>query len=269
MTTQELIKAGRLMEARAQVVADIKAAPADTKVRTLLFQILAFYGEWDKAVHHLDLLVLPQAKGETGVQLYRYLIAAERHRSAVFRGECLPDFMTPEPPFLSDCFALREALSAGNVDAASELLAAIDTMMPEISGTIQDEPFTGFYDTDASLFPFLELFIHDRYLWIPFASLRELSIPQPTTLMDLLWTPARIVTTDGLTSNCFLPVLYPESASHENDLVRMGKMTEWAELGNGFYRGYGEHVYQVGDAEKSLLELGEITFTITSSGTEL
>ena len=268
MTVQECIKAGRLVDARARLTAEIKAAPTNSTTRTLLFQILAFCGEWDKAGRHLDLLALQQASLESGAQLYRNLLVAERHRSAVFRGERLPDFMTAEPPFLSPCFAFRSALAAGKTDEASTLLAKIEGLMPEMSCTVQGESFTGFYDTDSSLFPFLELFIHDRYLWIPFASLRELSIPRPETLMDLLWTPAQVVTTDGLTSNCFLPVLYPDSASHGNELVRMGKMTEWAELGGGFCRGYGEHVYQVGDGEKSLLELGEVTFTVTSSGTE-
>jgi len=260
MTAKELIQAGRLSDARVKLAEEIKAAPTNAGVRTLLFQVLAFCGEWDKAGRHLDLLAMRNDKAATGVQVYKNFVTAEKARGAVLRGERLPEFMTPEPAYLSLCFAFRESLAAGRIDEASSLCAEIEALLPEVSGEADGVPFGGFLDTDASLFPFLELFIHDRYLWIPFTSLRELSIPQPTTLMDLLWTPARVVTTEGLTSNCFLPVLYPETASQENEPTRMGKMTDWREVAPGFYRGFGQHVYQVGEEEKSLLELREVTF---------
>ncbi len=268
MTVSELLRSGRVGDARIRQVEVVKANPGDAGARMILFQILAFLGEWDKAERHLDILSQQNSKTETGVQFYRNLVAAERHRGAVLRGERLPEFMTTEPAYLSRCFAFREYLAVGRINDASSLLAEIDPLMPELSGVADGVPFSGFSDTDASLFPFLELFIHDRYLWMPFTSLRELTVPQPTTLLELLWTPAQVVTWDGLTSNCVLPVLYPDSASHEDEQVRMGRTTDWREWGGGFSRGYGQHVYQVGEEEKSLLELREVTFTAAPTKVE-
>ena len=100
MTPVDLIREGRLSEARESLVAVIKAAPGNTKDRNLLFQVLAFCGEWDKAERHLDLLGLQNVHPATGVQFCKNLVAAERERLRVFRGEKIPSFMTKEPPYL-------------------------------------------------------------------------------------------------------------------------------------------------------------------------
>ena len=78
--------------------------------------------------------------------------------------------------------------------------------------------------------------------------------------MDLLWTSAQITTWDGLTLNCFLPVLYPESFRHEDDRLKRGRMTDWMDLGQGFYQGVGQHVFQVGEKEIGILEIEEAVF---------
>ncbi|HAA04476.1 MAG TPA: virulence protein SciE type, partial [Syntrophobacteraceae bacterium] len=46
MEPKELIRAGRLTEARTLLTEAVKASPADMGLRTLLFQVLVFFGEW-------------------------------------------------------------------------------------------------------------------------------------------------------------------------------------------------------------------------------
>jgi type VI secretion system protein ImpE len=265
MTAKELIQAGRLMDARAQLTEEIKVAPTNVSARTLLFQVLAFSGEWDKAERHLDILALQNVKAETGVQVYKNLVAAERERQEVYRGERCPSFMTTTPPYLQLFFAFRESLIRGNLAEAELLFAQVEGQLPVVSGVINGVPFRDFRDGDSFLSHFLEVFVHDKILWIPFDSLRELSVQPPKTLLELLWIPARIVTWEGLTTNCFLPVLYPDSATHDNELVRLGRMTDWLEMGGGFYRGLGQHVFLIDDDQKGLLELRDVTFTAPSS----
>ena len=261
MTAKELIQAGRLVDARAHLTEEIKAVPTNAGARTLLFQVLAFSGEWDKAERHLDILALQNAKAETGVQVYKNLVTAERKRLEVFRGERCPSFMTATPPYLELFFAYRKSLLEGNIAEAERYVAQIEDQLPIISGVLNGVPFSGLRDGDSLLSYFMEVFIHDTVLWVPFDSLRELSVQTPKTLLELLWIPARIVTWEGLTTDCFLPVLYPDSATHDNELVRMGKMTDWRNLGGGFFRGRGQHVFLTDDEEKGLLELRDIAFT--------
>jgi len=102
--------------------------------------------------------------------------------------------------------------------------------------------------------------MHDRYVWIPFESLGELSISPPKTLLDLLWSPARLLTWEGLSANCYLPVLYPDSCAHVDDRVKLGRVTEWLPAGGSFVRGVGQHVFQAGEEDVSLLEIRDVVF---------
>jgi len=261
MDAKELLRAGKLTAARAQLAEEVKASPSDPAKRTLLFQALLFGGEWDKAERHLDILAAQNSSTETGAQVYKNLITAERKRMEVVSGNRRPEFMTSTPPFLDAFFLAREKLLAGKAQEAAACYRDMEKQLPEITGTLDGVTFKGLTDMDACIPWFMEVFIHDRYLWVPFSSLLELSISEVKTLFDTIWSPARIVTVDGLTTNCFVPVLYPGSPSSSDDLVRLGRMTVWEELGEGFYRGSGQHLLQVGELEKGLLEIRELVVT--------
>jgi type VI secretion system protein ImpE len=265
MNAKELIQAGRLKEARQQVAAEVKAAPSDPAKRTLLFQVLALCGEWDKAEAHLDVLASQDVKTEVGAQLYKSLLAAEREREAVSL-ERLPAILPKSPPYLEAYLAARRKLEAGEVEEVGQLLGQAESHRPPASGIADGAPFKDFRDTDTFLEFFLEAMVHGHYVWIPFESLRELSIPPPRTLMDLLWTAARVITGEGLVMNCHLPVLYPGSHTHEDDRVKLGRMTDWLSLGGPYVRGVGQHVFQVGEGEKALLEIRELAFDARHAG---
>ena len=222
MDSKELIKANRLSDARTQLIEEVKASPADAGKRTLLFQVLSFCGEWDKAERHLDILVMQDSRSETGVQVYKNLLSAERERLEVLEGDRRPSFMTTTPSYLDRYFAAWEKVKEGKSAEASELYEKIEAEIPPISGMVNGRKFSGFRDTDTFLSRFIEVFIHEHYLWLPVSSLRELTIAAPKTLLDLLWAPANITTWEGLTTICYLPVLYPGSSFHEDDLVRLG-----------------------------------------------
>jgi type VI secretion system protein ImpE len=127
-------------------------------------------------------------------------------------------------------------------------------------------PFEGLRDTDTALAFFLEAFVHDRYVWLPFEALRELVIPAPRSLFDLLWTPVLVTTWEGLSLNCYLPVLYPESFLHADDRIKLGRMTDWTSMGSAIARGVGQHVLQAGPDEWALLDIRAVVFTPAAAG---
>jgi type VI secretion system protein ImpE len=260
MNSKDLIKAGRLSEARKQLVQEVKSSPADLGRRTLLFQVLAFCGEWDKAERHLEAIATQDSSRETGVQVYKNLIHAERERMEVSklngRSSCLPE----APPYLEMYYAAWEKMAEKKIEAAQTLLDQIEAQRPMVSGTVNGKKFTGFKDTDSFLSLFLEAIVYERYVWIPFESIRELSITPPSTLFDLLWTMARVTTWEGLTTNCYLPVLYPESFLHEDERVKLGRITDWTSLGGPFSKGMGQHVFEVGEEEMAILDIREAAF---------
>lgn len=266
MDSKELIKAGRLSEARKQLIEEVKALPADAGKRTLLFQVHSLLGEWDKAEKQLDVIASQNPDKETGVQVYKNLIYAEKDRMEVFRNGKRPSFLPEVPPYLEPYTVACEKLGEKKLDEAVELFDRINDQIPVISGTIDGKNFTGFNDTDIFLSFFLEALVHERYVRIPFESIRELSITPPKSLFDLIWLPARITTWEGLTMNCFLPVLYPGSYQHEDDRIKLGRLTDWTSAGGPFSTGMGQHVFLIGDEEVSILDIHEVTFNLPEIG---
>lgn len=266
MDSKELIRAGKLSDARTQLIEEVKSSPANAGKRTLLFQIHSLLGEWDKAERHLDVLAAQDASRETGVQVYKNLVQAERRRLEVFRDGRLPSFV-PETPHYFEMYKLAcEKLRDGDIDEAVKLFDSVNEQIPVLSGSIDGKDFTGFSDTDIFLLFFLEAIAHEQYLWIPFEAIREISITPPKTLFDLIWIPARITTWSGLALNCQLPVIYAESFLHQDDRIKLGRMTEWSPIGGPFSKGMGQHVYMVGDDEISILDIREITFNVPYAG---
>jgi type VI secretion system protein ImpE len=260
MDTKDLIKAGRLSEARAQLTEEVKAKPGDSGRRTLLFQVLAFCGEWDKAERHLDAIGSQDVAADIGVQVYRNLVCAERERMEVSKLKRRPSFLPETPSYLETYYAAWAKLGEQKIEEAKALFDQIDAQRPIVSGTVNGKSFTGFKDTDTFLSIFLEGIVHERYVWIPFEAIRELVVSAPKALFDLLWTTARITTWEGLTMNCYLPVLYPDSFLHEEDRVKLGRMTDWIPLGGPFAKGSGQHVFQIGKEEMGILEIREALF---------
>jgi type VI secretion system protein ImpE len=260
MNAKDLIEAGKLQEARKALIDEVKSSPGDVRTRGLLFQVLAFCGEWDRAERHLDVIGAQDQKAETGVQVYKNLLTAERERSEVSKHNRRPAFLPKAPPYAETYFFACEKLAEKKVEESIELFNRIDDQRPEISGTLNGKDFTGFKDTDTFLSLFLEAIVHERYIWIPFENIIEVVISPPKTLFDLLWTKALVTDREGLTLNCFLPVLYPDSFLHEDDRVKLGRMTDWISLGGPFSKGMGQHVFETDGDELSILEIREARF---------
>jgi type VI secretion system protein ImpE len=268
MEAKVLIQAGRLADARECLTTQIRQKPADMAGRILLFQVLACYGEWDQARAHLEILATQDSKIETGVQEYLNLVNAETERLEVFKDARLPAYLPEAPPYAGDHEKAREHLRANRCEDACEILEDIAARIPAMVGSVNQKPFQGLRDTDALLAFFLEAYAHGRYVWVAYENVRELLISQPRQFVDLLWVPALVTTWEGITLNCRLPVLYPETFKSDADQLKMGRMTDWIEWGPGCFKGVGQHVLRAGEEELALLDIREAIFENPSSGHE-
>lgn len=263
MDARDAIRAGKLSEARKILVDAVKASPADLGSRTLLFQVLCFCGEWDKAERHLDIIASQDPARETGVQVYKNLVQAEKTRTGVMNGHARPAFLPDIPRYAEKYFLARDKVLQNKGEEASCVFDEVHAEIPALSGTMNGRDFQGFRDTDTMLSPFLETIVHERYVWVPLELIRELLITPPKTLFDLLWIPAHVTAWDGFTMQCYLPVLYPGSFSHDDDRVKLGRMTDWTSLGGPLFRGMGRHVLDIGGEEISILSIEEVVFNPT------
>src|SRR4029450_10453372 len=84
------LKDGAPVAALASLQEDIRAKPADAKLRVFLFQLLCVLGQWDRALNQLkvaselDPLALPMA------QMYGEAVRCEAIRDEVFDGKKSP-----------------------------------------------------------------------------------------------------------------------------------------------------------------------------------
>lgn len=260
MNAADLLRAGKLAKAHQALVQQLKQRPADLGLRTLLAQVLCFGGKWAKAEQQLDAIVALDPGRETGVQVVKNLLEAERQREKVVAQEARPDFLPEAPSYAETHFLALEKRRNGEHDEARDLLQAIDSERPKPAGRLQGWAFRDFRDTDSVLAFFLEAMVYERYVWVPFESILELEVNRPGNLMDLLWIPAQVTCRNGLVVHGFLPVRYPGSSDHPEERVQMGRMTDWAALPGGLARAFGQHVYQVGTEEVAILELSAVHF---------
>ncbi len=264
MNIKELIKEGKLAEARLHLVSAIKAHPGDTAGRTLLFQVLLFSGEWDKAERHLEMLADLDAMMVPTVALYKNLLNCERERADVTSLRTMPSFLPSTPTYFEAYYNACRQLQSNPDGKGQEIFAAMEAQIPQVTGMVNGVEFSGMRNTDDVLAFALEVFAHDRYFWVPFESIREIIVTPPKTLLDLMWISASITTWSGLSMNGFLPVLYPDTWKHDNEQVRMGRMTDWFSPSGSCVRGVGRQIFVFGEQDVSILEFGEIQCKLTT-----
>jgi type VI secretion system protein ImpE len=265
-TAKELLDAGNLRGAIEQLTSEIKANPTDAQRRTFYFALLCFAGEFDRAEKQLEVIGHQDVKTEIGVQTYRNCIKAERDRRRLFSDGLQPHFLLEPPAYIDLHLAAINRLREGNYGEARALLDEAEEQRPALEGSFNGQAFGDLRDGDDILSPVLELIIKDQYSWLPFEQIRSIEVAEPTQLRDLIYAPAKIEAENGSEGEVLLPVLYAGSAAHENDQVRLGRMTDWLTLGEAVTRGVGQHLLFVGEEDRSLLEARRIEINPVAEG---
>jgi type VI secretion system protein ImpE len=230
MTAKQHYQAGHLKEALQALVAEVRDNPGDAQRRTFLFELLCFAGEYERAEKHLHVLAESNKQTQLGAMMYFSVIHGERTRADLFAKKEWPTSTTPDRDF---------------------------------AGSINGKPFGWIEDSDPRIGPRLEVFAAGAYLWIPFEHIVSIEIQPPKGLRDLLWTPAMVLTGPGFEDKelgeVLVPVLYPFSYKHENDQVKLGRMTEW-HVEDELQIPMGQKTFLVDGEEFPLLEVRRIEF---------
>jgi type VI secretion system protein ImpE len=259
MTAKDLIEAGQLGAAVARLAADLRAQPTNRGARTFLFELLCFSNDFKRAERQLD--VLDQQDGDPlGVQHYRSLLAAEQSRALLFAEGVRPRFVLEPPAEVELHLEALNLLRVGRCALAREALECSGTLHVPLQGTAGAVVFDQFRDSDDILAPVLEVVAPAGYFWVPWEQIQHLAVSAPRNLRDLFWAPVDLATFDGQLGQVYVPNLYPGTGSHANDLIRLGRMTDWRDVGGGIVRGAGPKIFLAGDESFTLAELGIVQF---------
>ena len=228
MTARDLFAAGKLNEAIEALGSELREHPTDTQRRSFFFELLCFAGLWDRADKQLDILAGNDQAKRMGALMYRGALAAQRTRQDMFASGQMPDVPA----------------------------------QPDIPCVLNGKVVASLEDADPRIGPRLEVIAGADYMWIPFANIQEIKVEAPRRLRDLLWLPANLrtrSTEQADLGDVLLPVLTPQAAAHADDLVRLGRMTVWAETASGDVIPHGQKLWLADGEEVPLLEVRSLT----------
>lgn len=258
-----LLDAGDLNGAVQATLNFVKDNPTNHQARTFLFELSLFSGDWDRANRQLDALGHQDANAMVGTLIYRQCIEAEKKRQRFFSDGLKPEFLSDPPDYVYGLLTANNRLREGNIEEARQILDQTEEDRPAFPCTVngaQAEDFRDYNDLTAGI---MEAIIKDSYVWVPFDQIEKITINKPQSLRDLFWLQGAMETTNGTNGEVFFPTLYVNSFKHNNDQVRLGRMTDWNDLGSELFIGEGTKLFWINGQDRPLLELEEIIFTET------
>lgn len=265
-TAKELLEQGNLKGAIEEQTRLVKESPSDNQRRTSLFELLCFAGEWDRAEKQLSALSQPDPKApgamqaQLALQVYVSNLNAERERVKVFQQGARPHFLRPVPAYVELHIQALSLVRERKLAEARELLDRAEEERPALPGAANGEPFADFRDFDDLVGPVLEVLHNGRYVWLPYEQIRRIEIHEPKKLRDLIWAGAKVEADDGTTGDVFVPALYAGSSRHEDDLVKLGRMTDWVSLSEDLQVGVGLRSFLVDEEDRSIFETKTVEF---------
>lgn len=229
MDAARLYEAGRLDEAIEALSVALRDDPGDVRRRTFLFELLCFDGAYERAEKHLDVVASASSEAEMGAWLYRSAIHGEQTRQEMFETETFP--VTRPPP-------------------------------PAVCGTLNGDAFDSLTDADPRVGARLEVLAAGEYTWIPFEHIAAIRMEPPKRLRDLLWAPVRVEPVEEMAElelgEVLMPVLAPLSWKSDDPEVKLGRVSDWTDLGDDAFAPIGQKLLLVDGEPFPVLEIREL-----------
>ncbi|MGI8787338.1 MAG: type VI secretion system accessory protein TagJ [Pyrinomonadaceae bacterium] len=254
------LDAGNLNGAMETALNVVKKNPNDAKARTFLFELACFAGNWERAEKQLDVIGHQDNVAMIGALIFRQNIKAERDRLKLFSDSQKPEFLMPPPDYVIGLLMANNRLREGNFEEARKLLDTVEEERPAFACKVNGaevEDFRDYNDLTSCIF---EVIVKDTYIWLPMEHVERIEFIAPKSLRDLFWLQAKVETVNGTNGEMFFPALYANSFKSDNDQVRLGRMTDWRDVGSEIYIGEGMRMFWFNGQDKPLLELNEIEF---------
>jgi type VI secretion system protein ImpE len=259
-TLHSLLEAHSYGELKAQIIESVRKHPSNVRERWLLFELLCLDGEWERALQQLQTWATLEPEGTAHAQMYRGLIRSEMFRAEVFAGQRTPGEIEPLPEWVKVLLQANVKLGEGQLAAADELRrAALDAAPATRGESTQIGEFEWLTDSDSRLGPVCELTVAGGYRWVPFDSMKSLTLGPVTALTDLVWRSAVVGLRDATVLRGYLPVRYPGSESGPA-AMRLARETIWKDVGETGVIALGQKTWSTDKGDFGLLDIGECRF---------
>ena len=253
------LKNGDPAAALQQLQEQVRARPADAKLRVFLFQLLCVLGQWERALNQLKVAAELDPAALPMQEIYRDAVRCEAIRADVFAGTRVPMIFGEPDQWLAVLIEALLMAGRGERDRSGELRARAFEDAPASSGTVNGQAFAWIADADSRLGPVLEAVINGRYYWVPFARIARIQMEAPEDLRDLVWMPAHFELRNGGEALALVPTRYPGSERAADGLIAMARKTTWEEVAADVHHGLGQRIFTTDVDDVAMLDVREIT----------
>jgi type VI secretion system protein ImpE len=256
---EQSLKGGDPVAALAQLQEQVRAQPADPKLRVFLFQLLCVLGQWERALNQLTVVSSLDPGALVMAHTYGDAVRCEGVRGDVFAGKTSPMIFGQPEQWLALLIESLLLAGRGEHQRSLELRATAFDEAPASQGDIDGRPFTWIADADSRLGPVLEAVINGRYYWVPFSRLLKIQIEPPEDLRDMVWMPAHLHFENGGESVALIPTRYAGSEKAEDGLIALARKTVWEEIAPDTHRGLGQRIIATDSGDVPLMEVRAIS----------
>lgn len=257
---KQLLDKGDLKGAIAAALDVVRAEPTNISARIFLFELSLFSGDWDRADKQMDVIGHQDAHAALGSLIFRQCLSAEKDRLEFYSNGLKPGILAPPPVYIEDMLNANNRIREGNIAEAREILDRVEEERPAFACSLNGNSVEDLRDYNDATMCLFEVIFKDSYTWLPFENISKVTFFEPKSLRDLYWRQAQVEMTNGTNGEMFFSTLYAGTAATEDDSVRLGRATDWEDLGDELYRGQGCRVFFAGGKEISILELSTVEF---------
>jgi type VI secretion system protein ImpE len=257
-TAEQSLRDGDPAAALVLLQDEVRAKPANAKLRVFLFQLLCVRGQWERALNQLKVAAELDASALAMAQMYGDAVRCEAVRRDVFDGKKSPMVFGEPEQWLALLIESLLVNGTPRADQAQGLRERAFESAPTTSGSLDGEPFEWIADADMRLGPVCEAVINGRYYWLPFANLSRVDLEAPADLRDVVWMPAHFQFANGGESVGVIPTRYPGSESSDDPLIRLGRKTVWQQEAADVFSGLGQRILTTDKGEHGVMDVRSI-----------
>jgi len=256
-----LLESGNLTGAIEAALGRVKANPTDHSSRIFLFELSAFAGDWERAKRQLDVIGHQDTVAMIGSKIYEQCVLAEGKRADFFAKGAKPEFLASPPDYIYGLLTANNRFIEGNLTEVREILDKIEEQRPAFACRVNGQEAQDFRDYNDLTSVVLEVIIKDSYVLVPFEQIEKITFQEPKSLRDYFWRQASLETENGTNGEVFIPALYNNSWRSPDDKIRLGKMTDWRDIGEDIYVGEGAKLFAVGGMDhQTIYDLQTLEF---------
>jgi len=242
----QMLQAGQLTEAIQYLENGLRDDPVNVDYRSSLIELLCIKGELERADKQLNLMVQKHPEFLIGATNLRQLIRAEQARKDFADGNGVPDLFNGTNTHSEALLQLHIELHNGDRESIKSKAEFLEDTRPKLTMNLDGKSVEEMRDLDDSLGGFIEIFGTDgKFYLADLSEIEFITFKPAASIIEQVWRRVELSIKDGPSGEAHIPLVYVQS---ESDAEKLGRETDWKEIGDELMVGVGQKMWFVDDA---------------------